>query len=343
MKTFRSVWLFSAILSVLFFSCKKSLDLEPGNRSLSISTDISSETLSTTGIENLLTQVTYCSAVTVPLCAGQFDNVGTVTVKTGSDNNLYVTYTIVKSSWFITELHLYVGDDGGIPVNNNGNPNPGHFPYSITFSTPYTVQEYTFVIPNVASTSIIAAHALVVKIASGNGNIVDRQTGWGDGCSGTPILPGQGNWGTKFTYNKGNCEPPDICSKAVHYFFDSTLNGENIIWPIVSGTTLLNAGNVTIGGYSYTEDEGRAIYGAIDINGMPDSKNGFTNVATLKLSHTDYSQEANLLIAVNTIETWLSTCGKLSPTHLPTNNSTVKYAADYIHAWIGYHICPDRR
>lgn len=349
MKTFKSVWLLSAILSVLFFSCKKSLELEPGTRSQNISTNISSESggsgiqsTTTPAFGGLYSEVTFCSPITVPICAGQHSNIGTITVKTGSDDNVYITYTL-KGNWYLTELHLYAGDDAGIPVNSSGNPIPGHFPYIETFLTPYTIQEYTFIVPNQPSTFTIAAHASVAKISTGNGNIIilDLQTAWGDGCSGTPIT-NQGNWGTKFTYNKGNCEPPEICSKPVHYFFDSTLNGEDIPWLDVNGIGTSN-GNLTIGGYNYTEAEGRAIYKAIDNNGMADSKNGFINAATLRLSCTNYPLDANLLLAVSTIDTWLATCGKLSPTNLPTNNQATRDAADYIHSWISSHICPDRR
>ena len=349
MKTIKSVWLLSAILSVLFFSCKKSLELEPGTRAeTNYSDGISSESGSTeiqsTAIPALgsyLTNVTFCSPIVVPLCAGQHINIGTVTVKTGSDNNVYVTYSL-KSNWYIKELHLYAGDDNGIPVNGSGNPVPGHFPYSETFLPPYIVQEYTFVIPNLPSSFTVAAHAAVVKIASGNGNIIDQQTAWGDGCAGTPIVVDQGNWGTKFTYNKGNCEPPDICSKAVHYYFDSTINGEDIPWVDVNGPSFY--GNVTIGGLNYTEAEGRAIYNTTGVNGTSDAKKAFISVATLRLSGTNYSQETNLLLSVTTIDTWLTTCGKLSPSNLPAyNNYAAHQAADYIQGWVSTHICADRR
>ena len=349
MKNFSAKLFLFFLLALAGLSCQKSLQLEPGNRAeISSSNNISSESGSS-GIQSsanpglsaasLLSHVTFCSPMTVPLCAGQHDNIGTVTVKTGSDDNVYVTYT-VKGNWYLQELHLYVGDDAGIPVNSSGNPIPGHFPYTETFLPPYTIQEYTFIVPGPSSTFTIAAHAAVVKISIGNGNIIDQQTAWGDGCSGTRITD-QGNWGTKFTYNRGNCAPPDICSKAVHYYFDSTLNGLDIPWIDVNGSG--NVGNVSIGGYDYSEAEGRAIYKTIDINGIPDAKNGFINVATLRLSLTNYPQETDLLLAVTTIDDWLTNYGKLSPTNLPTNNQAVRDAANYIHSWISFHICPDRR
>jgi hypothetical protein len=347
MKNYTFKFFLFLLLVLAALSCKKSLELEQGNRaeinfSNGISPELSSTVVESTVLPALgsyLTNVTFCSPMIVPLCAGQHINIGTVTVKTGSDDNVYVTYTL-KSNWFIQQLHLYVGDDAGIPVNGSGNPVPGHFPYSITFLPPYTIQEYTFIIPNMPSTFTIAAHAAVVKISSGNGNIIDQQTAWGDGCDGTRIVD-QGNWGTKFTYNRGSCAPPDICSKAVHYYFDSTLNGLDIPWVDANGPTY--SGNVTIGGYDYSEDEGRAIYKTVDSYGMPDAKNGFINLATLRLSCTNYAQETELLASVTTIDAWLATCGKLSPTYLPTNNPAVRDAANYIHNWISTHICPDRR
>ena len=146
-----------------------------------------------------------------------------------------------------------------------------------------------------------------------------------------------------------------ICSRSIHYFFDSTINGLNIIWPDVNGGILLDVlglpivgsdnGNVTVGGYNYTEAEGRAIYHTITGNTTCDSKNGFAAVATLKLSSTNYAAaiDPTLVKAVNIVETWLATKGKLSPAYLPTGSTSVRNAATYIESWIKMYTCSDRR
>ena len=191
------------------------------------------------------------------------------------------------------------------------------------------------------------------------------QATWGDGCSGTRINPL--NWATKFNYIKGNCmtEEEEICAKPVNYFFDSTVNGVDIAWPDVNGSPIPlvdslgqpvldilglpvvigNNGNVTIGGKNYTEAEGRAIFHCYTGATMPDSKNGFINLAALKLSSTAFGQakDASLVMAVNTIETWLLTKGKLSPTNLPTGNAAVRNAANFLSNWIKIYTCTDRR
>lgn len=89
------------------------------------------------------------------LFAGQDIDVGTVTVQIGSPNTL-VTYD-TKDGWFITEVHLYVGD--GPPRK----PAPGRFPYK---EEGLNTQEYTFSIPmdiSVGECVTIAAHAVVRK------------------------------------------------------------------------------------------------------------------------------------------------------------------------------------
>lgn len=326
MKTLRSAWFLVTILSVLSIACKKDIVKNPADAEV-----VSSEL----GGGNPLAPVTLCSKKTVPLCAGQTMNIGTVTVSTASDNNVYITY-LVTGNWRLEALHLYAGPDAGIPVNNSGNPVPGQFPYTKTFYAPYIVQQYTFVIPNLPDSFTVAAHAAVVEVMGTQ--IVNSQTGWGDGCSGTRINE-KGNWGTKFTYKKGHCLP-GLCSEQSTYFFETSQEPWPDVNGLINGINGINNGNVTVGGYDYTEEEGKEIYNSPDPNGMPDSKNAFIQVATLKLSHTDYTQHSDLLQATITIENWLyTTCGKLSPSNLPTGNPEVEKAANFLHSWIQANNC----
>jgi hypothetical protein len=306
------------------------------------------------------TGLIFCTRMTVPLCTSRGTNIGTVTVKTGSDKNTYVTYTL-NPNWYFYEINLYAGTEAGLPLTAYGYANPTKYPYQKHFYSAQT--SWSFRISGLPSYFTVSAQANAVKVSYNR--IVDQQVAWGDGCSGTRI--NLLNWATKFNYLRGNCmaEEEQICAKPVNYFFDSTLNGVDIAWPDVNGSPIAlldslglpivdilglpivvnNNGNVTIGGQNYTEAEGRAIFKTVTPGVMPDSKNGFIHLATLRLSSTAVNQakDATLLMAVNTIETWLATKGKLSPTNLPTGNIAVRNAANFISTWIKIYTCSDRR
>ncbi|MCY7292026.1 MAG: hypothetical protein LH615_07575 [Ferruginibacter sp.] len=137
---------------------------------------------------------TPCPPTVVTLFAGQTINAGNVTV-TNDANFIYVTYN-TANGYVLTQTHLFVGACALIPVNRPGNPIPGQFPYASPHSnlTSYTYQIPITAIP-LGVCGCIAAHAVVVKYNAA-GQIVDQQTGWGNG---TVINP-TGNWGMKFTY-----------------------------------------------------------------------------------------------------------------------------------------------
>jgi hypothetical protein len=339
MKTFTSVLVLCALASTLTISCKKSMDLvsQDPNSQNQIST--SNPIGSVVGELGDMTANAFCAAKTVPLCAGQTANVGSVSVQTTIDGKTYITYT-VKGLWFIKELHLYVGEVEGIPVSGGGSAVPGQFPYTQTFTAPY-VQTYTFVINGLPNTYAVAAHASLLKINS-SGTVLDAQTGWGDGCNGKKITE-QGSWGTFMNYTGASCtlvsaasEEVEICSHPEPRFFG--------VDPVYNVVTPWRDSTVTVAGYTYNETEGRAIANTQDPSGGPkDAKAGFKKVATLKLSHTNYILSPTLLTSVTTIETWLATQGKITPDNMPSAGSTVKNAIKMISAWIDAHNCPERR
>lgn len=136
-----------------------------------------------------------CEATTVALIAGQHINSGSVSITNDADY-IYVTYT-TANGWYLTQTHLFVGNCNAIPVNGPGNPMPGQFPNSSNhnYVTTYTYQVPLSAIP-AGGCGCIAAHAVVVRL-NATGQVIETQTGWGNG---TRINPNGGNWGMKFDY-----------------------------------------------------------------------------------------------------------------------------------------------
>jgi hypothetical protein len=124
------------------------------------------------------------------------------------------------------------------------------------------------------------------------------------------------------------CKEEIICSLSQGYYFAKP------------GPTWPTPGTVEVGGYTYTEAEGRAIWNCSNAGGIKDSKKGFTQVAALKLSGAYPTGNASIDADVVTIETWLSTLGKLvACTNLPTGNAAVGTAAGRIGDWINANHC----
>jgi len=279
-----------------------------------------------------LTNLTFCSAKTVPICAGQTINVGEVAVQTAINGKTYVTYTL-KNNWYFKEIHLYCGDADEIPCSGGGNASPGQFPFAKVFTAPYTVQKYSFVIDGLGPEYAVAAHASLAKI-NPNGTILQEETGWGDGCNGAKINQDGGAWGTFMNYVGSGCtitaamtEPVNICSNSVDtYYWVNPNNPNALTW----------RESATVAGYTYTELEARAI---ANCSSDADAKYVFMRASTLKLSKTEYQKSPILSSAMSTIEEWLKTKGKLSPANLPTGNSTVRNAGSIIESWIASHLC----
>jgi hypothetical protein len=279
--------------------------------------------------------INYCGEGTSKtLCAGQNIPMGSVTFNNDKDGNIYVTYS-ASGNWYFTELHLFVGSDlASLPVNKSGMAVPGQFPYKVVFTSPYNVQSYTFKIPGLTGDCFyIAAHSAVVEMKCGQ--ILQSQTAWGDGCSGQPISS-KGSWGTFFSACKVICEQTsDGCSFSQGYWF-ATGNGNNPghAWPA--------AGSVTVGGYTYTEAEGKALWNAA---GTSAGLRGLTQVSALKLSIANGTLSgvpAILQPYVQTIENFLSSKPKLTPSNCGDaiyDDATVSVAAGAIGDWINGNHC----
>ncbi len=112
-----------------------------------------------------------------------------------------------------------------------------------------------------------------------------------------------------------------------------------------------NGSNGKIGGKTYTNAEGLAIWNASNKGGIRDSKRAFTQLAAIKLSGVDVAA-AGLTSAVKTIEDWLGSISKLNGTagtafYLPNQTSAeitlygnASAAASAISAWINDNHCP---
>jgi len=137
-----------------------------------------------------------CFPTVTNLIAGQTMTAGTISIKNDS-TTIYVTYT-TTNGWYLTKTHLYVGDSAHIPVTNSGNAVPGQFPYSSVNNNDTT---FTYQIPISAlgnnTCGFVVAHARVVQRDPSTGNIIQTQTGWGQG---TPVTSTQSNWAMKTSY-----------------------------------------------------------------------------------------------------------------------------------------------
>ena len=111
-----------------------------------------------------------------PLYAGQDWQVGNVEVWNDGDN-LYVKYLldedgVTDEGWYLTEVHLHVGDGAldplQFPLNgkDKSNPSPGHFDHTAYFEYEAMTTDHEFVVPlsdlaGFGSPLQIAAHAVV--------------------------------------------------------------------------------------------------------------------------------------------------------------------------------------
>ncbi len=125
----------------------------------------------------------------------------------------------------------------------------------------------------------------------------------------------------------------EFCSYSQGYYFAKP----GPTWP---------DGEVTIGGWVYTEEEGRAIWNTSNAGGIADAKKAFTQTAAIKLSGVE---DPLALEKVAIIEAWLSNLQKLTPTHLPNQTGAeialygnAAQAAGWIGDWINQNHCDDR-
>jgi len=102
--------------------------------------------------------------------------------------------------------------------------------------------------------------------------------------------------------------------------------------------------SITIGGQTYTEADGLAIWNTSDAGGIKDAKKAFCQLAAIYLSGADQTE---ITAPIKTIEDWLTSLGtKLSPSNLPMESDDaiitygdVRDAANAISDFIQLHHC----
>lgn len=120
------------------------------------------------------------------------------------------------------------------------------------------------------------------------------------------------------------------CSFSQGYWFAKP----DLVWP----------GNVTVGGHTYTQAEGVAIWKSSNAGGIGTAKKVFLQVATIKLSGASVLGGASVWPYVQAAENWLATLPKLTPSNVKNFNNTAgaadaRAAADSISSWIEAHHC----
>jgi hypothetical protein len=116
------------------------------------------------------------------------------------------------------------------------------------------------------------------------------------------------------------------CSLSQGYWFAKP----DLTWP----------GAVVIGGKSYTRLEGLAIWNSSNKGGIAHAKQGFLQVAAIKLSGSTVLPAATVWADVTIVENWLATLPKLTPANVKNySNPDVAAAAGRIGTWINAHHC----
>lgn len=257
---------------------------------------------------------------TVELIADRTIRSGTVTINNDNDN-YYITYR-TSGNWYLNRLHMYAGVASAAPLDHDGHPVPGMFPY---MGSNGLCKEFTFVVPanSIASCFDVFAYAQMVE-TDASGNPIRSAEAWAFGQSFTP----DGHPATFMKYCKQSCDviEGEGCSMSQGYWFASPVS----VWP-TSG--------VTVGGHTYSKAEALAIWNTTNAGGIKHSKKAFLQVATIKLSGSTISPSASIWDEVAICETWLASKGKLSPSYLPTGNNAVSAAAGHIGNWINNNHC----
>ena len=216
------------LLSIAIFSCKKQKPKDtpqPPEETPSI-------------YESVFTPhvVSYCGTTQISnLKIQDGTDIGSVTVSNDSEF-LYLTYNLT-GSWYMGDVHAYVGRESMIPRNVDGNPTYLSFPGKQKINFCDLRQTFTFRV-SLSKLSAdnnsqcptneqfyIAMRASVRQLNSAGECISGTdQAAWG-----APFLinPNSANeWATAFYYCKQDCSVPSVCAYSQGYWFSNP----NAVW-----------------------------------------------------------------------------------------------------------------
>lgn len=136
--------------------------------------------------------------VETQIMAGQHIEVGNLFIS-NSETELFVTYDLSGTEWWLKETHLFAGNLNDAPFTNSGNPQIGKFPYH---GPDELTQKYTYVISldSISEPISIIAHAVVVQ--KQDGQVTANETAFGVGSREF-----EGNrWGWIIDYELQECD-----------------------------------------------------------------------------------------------------------------------------------------
>jgi hypothetical protein len=144
------------------------------------------------GVPALDLQEQWGEPLEVALMAGQHYVAGTVTVEATVDGDVTsvdVTINTEATDWMLTETHVAVaGSLEELPQTGSGNPQVGHFEFSIEHDPPVNSITYDVGDYETGQELFIAVHAVVQSVDG-------EETAWAAGLE----FPGN-SWATYFTY-----------------------------------------------------------------------------------------------------------------------------------------------
>ena len=291
------------------------------------------------------------------ICYGNqsHDNVPVIgaTVRVGSyttitdDNGNFVISNVPPGTYTVSipgyaDGSVTVGDVSGSfsagTFNKDDRPNGSCAEVTGTVTEEVCIDQATTVVPVVGATVTMGS---LTATTDANGNFTFENVVVGDyqvsvagytvdgaatvtvsvtGVSGNYAA---GNFFRVYTGVRCGGDDPTYCSLSMGYWFAKP----QAVWP---------NGTVTIGGHTYTQAEGKAIWNSTNKGGMPGSKLAFQQIAAIKLSGV--SLDASVWTLVNQADAKLATYAKLSPTYLP-KDSELGQLGGAIGSWIDANHC----
>jgi len=136
--------------------------------------------------------------MTVDFLNSQNVEVGSVFISNNEDK-LNVTFQ-TYGSWKLGEIHLYAGRLEDVPLNTDGSPRLGNFPYGLYFSSYLNLHTFEIDIDLFEEDFVVAAHSEVFRLDD-IGNVIQSENAWTSGIKFEESSPA-----TYVEYSKRECE-----------------------------------------------------------------------------------------------------------------------------------------